>query len=95
MMEIIWTELALFDLDQAREYILEVSPSAAAQTVDRIEQSLKTLQSFPEIGRLGRVPGTRELVIPTTPFILPYRIQPNHIEILAVIHGAQKWDDRF
>jgi toxin ParE1/3/4 len=47
------------------------------------------------MGRLGRVPGTRELVIPETPFILPYRIQRDSIEILAVIHGARKWDDRF
>ncbi len=46
------------------------------------------------MGRLGRVSGTRELVIPETPFILPYRIQDNRIEILAVLHGAQQWDDR-
>jgi toxin ParE1/3/4 len=94
-MKIIWTQLALFDLEQAREYVMETSPSAAIQTIDRIEKSLKALQSFPQMGRLGRVSGTRELVIPETPFILPYRIQEDSIEILAVIHGARKWDDRF
>ncbi len=94
-MKIIWTELALFDLDQAREYIMATSPNTAARTIDRIEKSLEALQSFPKMGRLGRVSSTRELVIPETPFILPYRIQPNCIEILAVIHGAQQWDDRF
>jgi toxin ParE1/3/4 len=94
-MKIIWTQLALFDLEQAREYVMGTSPSAAIQTIDRIEKSLEALQSFPQMGRLGRVSGTRELVIPETPFILPYRIQEDSIEILAVIHGARKWDDRF
>jgi toxin ParE1/3/4 len=94
-MKIIWTQLALFDLEEARQYIIANSPSAAIQTIDRIERSLEALQSFPEMGRLGRVSGTRELVIPETPFILPYRIQNDAIEILAVMHGARKWDDRF
>jgi toxin ParE1/3/4 len=94
-MKIIWTQLALFDLGEAREHIMATSPSAAIQTIDRIEKSLEALESFPQMGRLGRVPGTRELVIPETPFILPYRIQRDSIEILAVIHGARKWDDRF
>jgi toxin ParE1/3/4 len=94
-MKIIWTQLALFDLEEAREYIMATSPSDAIQTINRIEKSLEALESFPQMGRLGRVPGTRELVIPETPFILPYRIQRDSIEILAVIHGARKWDDRF
>jgi toxin ParE1/3/4 len=84
-MKIIWTELALF----------ANSPNAAVKTIDRIERSLEALQAFPKMGRLGRVSGTRELVIPENPFMLPYRIQANHIEILAVLHGAQQWDDRF
>jgi toxin ParE1/3/4 len=71
-MKIIWTQLALFDLDEAREYIMATSPNAAIQTIDRIEKSLEALASFPQMGRLGRVPGTRELVIPETPFILPF-----------------------
>jgi toxin ParE1/3/4 len=94
-MKIIWTQLALFDLEEARQYIMANSPSAAIQTIDRIEKSLEALQSFPQMGRRGRVSGTRELVILETPFILPYRIQKDSIEILAVMHGARKWDDRF
>jgi toxin ParE1/3/4 len=94
-MPIRWTELAIFDLEQAREYIMQTSPEKAIAVIDRIENSLETLQDFPQMGRPGRVSGTRELVILKTPFILPYRIQADYIEILAVIHGARQWDDRF
>ena len=94
-MKIIWTELALSDLDQAREYIAATNPKAATEVIDRIDSSLEALLVFPKMGRPGRVLGTRELVIPKTPFILPYRIQPQQIEILAVIHGARAWNDRF
>jgi plasmid stabilization system protein ParE len=40
------------------------------------------------LGRPGRVPGTRELIIPDTPFIAAYAIEKARIVILAVYHGA-------
>jgi len=93
-MKILWTQLALFDLDQAYNYISNTSPNRANDIIDRIEQSVTLLQQFPQMGRPGKIPGTKELVIPQTPFILPYRITETTIEILAVIHGAQQWDVR-
>jgi toxin ParE1/3/4 len=45
------------------------------------------------MGRPGRVPGTRELVIPKTPFIVPYRLQRKVIQILRVYHGARRWPE--
>jgi plasmid stabilization system protein ParE len=47
------------------------------------------------MGRPGRVPGIRELVIPTTPYIVPYRVQREAIQILRVYHGARRWPDSF
>ena len=47
------------------------------------------------MGRIGRVYGTRELVVTGTPFILPYRISGQHIQILAVFHGARQWPENF
>ena len=41
--------------------------------------------------RPGRVQGTRELVVPATPFIVVYRIEATGVVILRVLHGAQKW----
>ena len=49
----------------------------------------------PQIGRPGRVPGTRELVIPKTPFIVPYRLHRNVIQIIRVYHGARRWPESF
>ncbi len=45
------------------------------------------------IGRRGRDPETRELVITDTPYIVGYRVT-NRVEVLAVIHGAQDWPDK-
>ena len=82
--------------DEVRqEFIAETAPDTAQQIIERIDKSLQSLQQFPEMGRIGRVNQTRELVIPRTPFILPYRIRQNHIEILAVLHGARRWPDTF
>lgn len=92
-MKVAWTRLALADLDSARLYIAEESPSAAARIINRIKAAVSALSRHPELGRPGRAAGTRELVVAGTPFILPYRIRAKRIEVLAVIHGARRWPD--
>ncbi len=92
-MSVAWTRRALADLDNARLYIAEESPSAAARTIERIKTAITAVARHPEIGRPGRVAGTRELVITGTPFILPYRVRAKRIEVLALIHGARRWPD--
>jgi len=49
----------------------------------------------PYLGRPGRVTGTRELVVTSTPFIVAYQVVDDRIEILAVFHGARIWPDSF
>jgi toxin ParE1/3/4 len=90
-----WTRLAVEDLNHAYEYIAEENPTAARGVIHRIESAVNTLRAHPEIGRSGRVEGTRELVISGTPFIVAYRIAENRVEILAVIHGARRWPTSF
>lgn len=94
-MKLAWTRLALEDLDHAYEYIAGQNPSAAKAVVERIESGLNALRTHPSLGRKGRVEGTRELVIPGTPFVIPYRIVKKRVEILAVIHGARRWPGEF
>lgn len=53
------------------------------------------LTSHPHIGRPGRAPETRELVVTNTPCIVPYRVRGHVAQILAVLHGARRWPDSF
>jgi toxin ParE1/3/4 len=94
-MKIVWTRLALSDLDKAYNYIAANNPSAAVDTINRIEKAVNALVQYPEIGRPGRIPGTKELVVTRTPFILPYRVEDKHLKILAVIHTARQWPESF
>ena len=86
-----YTRQAVADLDEARAYIALDRPRAAEAAAARIRQAVEGLRRFPERGRAGRVPGTRELVVPRTPFVVPYRIAGREIQVLAVLHGARAW----
>ena len=55
----------------------------------------RTLTENPELGRPGRVPGTRELVVLHTPYIIPYRVREDVVEILRIFHGARRWPTQF
>jgi len=91
-----WTEQATRQLDQAYDHIaLSNSEEVADRIRSRIVDSVQQLANFPMSGRVGRVNGTRELVIATTPFIAAYAIDRHRIVILAIYHGAQKWPEKF
>ena len=89
-----WTEQAIRQLDQAHEFIaLANSANVAAQVSLKIVSSVQQLAAFRLSGRTGRVAGTRELIIPNTPFIVAYAIDSARIVILAIYHGAQAWPE--
>lgn len=92
MDDIVWTDEALNDLDDIGAYIALDDPNAAARTVVRIGEAVGGLGFFPRIGRPGRISDTRELVVANTPYIVIYRLR-DRVEILAVIHGSQRWPD--
>ena len=92
---IVWTAPARAQLAELHEYIAESNASAADNQVAIIADSTNTLANFPEVGRLGRRRGTRELVITRTPYIVVYRIRESTVRILAVIHGARRWPRSF
>jgi toxin ParE1/3/4 len=93
-MRTVWSPQAIDDLVALRTYIEQDNPAAARRIVLHIIQNIDTLlPRSPEMGRPGRVPGTRELIIPRTPFIVPYRLEGNTIQILRVFHGALRWPE--
>ncbi|MDO8834223.1 MAG: type II toxin-antitoxin system RelE/ParE family toxin [Vicinamibacterales bacterium] len=90
-----WTRLAVSHLDSAFESLAQDNPDAAGAVADRILSAVEALERHPEMGRSGRVPRTRELVVTGTPFIAAYRVRKDRVEILAVLHGARRWPARF
>ncbi|NIM18546.1 MAG: type II toxin-antitoxin system mRNA interferase toxin, RelE/StbE family [Candidatus Aminicenantes bacterium] len=94
-MRVRWLLKAVNDLEDLQEYIAFDNPYAASRQVEIILEAAARLEENPYIGRDGRVKGTRELVIPKTPFIAAYRIKDDVVEILRVLHGARKWPKRF
>ena len=86
----------LDDIEIIRSFVSAENPRAARELMFRIFSRIRGLAAHPHLGRPGRVPNTRELVIAGTPFIVPYRVlRPDEIEILAVLHGARRWPSEF
>jgi toxin ParE1/3/4 len=87
-----WSRRYLSELEAIGDYIAERNPRAAAKVVNEIHSRTKRLLSDnPSIGRVGEIPGTRELVVPGTPYVVAYRVKNNRVEVLFVQHGARLW----
>ena len=94
-MKIRWTRLASRDLQAIQDHVAQDNPLAAGRLTAAIQERVQQLRDHPEIGRPGRVTGTRELVITGTPYIAPYRVKDQHVEILALYHSARRWPEHF
>lgn len=95
-MRIEWTNLADVDLKHIYAYIREDSPKAAVAVLASIRRAVRgQLTTSPLSGRIGRVDGTRELVVPRLPYIVAYRVTAAGVQVLRVLHGAQRWPKSF
>lgn len=90
-MKLVWLPTALQTLGAQIDYIARDNPLAAAGQHDKIEQQVRKLSDHPYLGRSGRLPNTRELVVPGTPLVVIYRVKNQRIEILRLLHGARRW----
>ena len=90
-MTIVWSPRAIEHLAHLRQYIPRDNPNAANRIASALLEAIERLAQLPNLGRPGRVAGTRELVVPRTPFIIPYRLRGDSLEIVAVFHARQKW----
>ncbi|MGO9542324.1 MAG: type II toxin-antitoxin system RelE/ParE family toxin [Terriglobales bacterium] len=94
-MHVKWLDVALDCLIAEAEYISQDSSAAADRTVAAILNAVEILKRFPASGRPGRVAGTRELVVSGTPYIVPYRVRDDTVELLLVFHATRKWPSQF
>ncbi len=94
-MKLRWLLKAELSLGKQLKHIARDNPVAAVSQGDKVLTAVERLPRFPEPGRPGRVAGTRELVVPGTPFIVAYAVEPSQIVVIRVLHGAQKWPECF
>ena len=92
-MRVRWTPSAVADLEEISDYLFERNPQAAISVLQRVDESVATLKLFPNMGRPGRKKDTRELVVPTSPYLLVYQVADEILHILRVLHGAQYWPE--
>ena len=89
-MQIKWTKKAISNLEKEFEYIAKDNPEAAEKIAKQIKETVEKLKTYKLIGRPGRFSSIRELVIPKLPYIIPYRIKKDTIEIIRILHTARK-----
>ena len=95
-MKIEWARGATRQLMALHAYVAADKRDAADRLLLRIMAAVQHLASYPLTGREGRVPGTRELVIARTPYLVAYRLKDDRIvEILAILHGKRRWPEGF
>jgi len=94
-MRVRWLRKALRNLDEEATYIAEEDLAAARVVVERVLNAVAMLAEQPCMGRPGRVPGTRELVVLKTRYIVPYRVRGDSVEILRVFHTSRRLPRRW
>lgn len=90
MLPIVWSEVALNDLDDIGAFIAQHDLKAAMRLQERIEDSVKSTATYPYMFRTGRVEGTREIVAHPN-YIVVYRVLAEMILIAGVVHARQQY----
>ncbi len=92
-MRIEWLPAAAGNLWSQLAYLGERDPRAAVALGDAVEAGIRRLGEHPQLGRAGRVEGTRELVVGGTPLVVAYRVEADAVLVLRRLHGAQRWPE--
>ena len=92
-MKLTWFAFALSDRDAIFTFIEMENPAVAVLVDERIVAAVRRLIDFPASGRVGRIAGTRELVIGGTPYVAAYAITEARVRVMRVLHGAQEWPE--
>ena len=94
-MRVRWLRKALRNLDDEASYIAADDAAAARLVVKRVLAAIAMLAEQPGLGRPGRVPGTRELIVAKTRYIVPYRVRGETVEVLRVFHTSRRLPERW
>jgi addiction module RelE/StbE family toxin len=86
-----WTASAVRDLERITDYPFDETPQHAPRLVRLLYKSATALKTFPNRGRPGKKEGTRELVIPSLPYIVVYQVREDTVYLARILHAAQQW----
>lgn len=95
--EVLWSEVAIQDLERIVDFIEREAPMAAQRIFDEVAERSRALEALPFRGRvvpeLARYEVTtyRELIIP--PYRLMYRIDGNRVLVVAVFDSRRDLED--
>ena len=90
-MRLRWTPEAADDLESIADYLFDKAADNAARLILRIYLAPSALKIFPSQGRTGRISGTRELTLPSLPYVIVYKVSNDAVHILRILHGARQW----
>ena len=94
-MQVKWLRTALQNLDHEATFIAQDDASAARVVVERVLAAVAMLAEQPGLGRPGRVPETRELIVAKTRYLVPYRVRGGTVEVLRVFHTSRRLPNKW
>lgn len=96
-MKAVWLPRAVADLENARAYIARDNPQAARDVAQKIKKAVARIKARPRLGRPADVEDIRIMSVAGLPYLIPYRVRKDRVEILRVFHTAQQrpenWDE--
>jgi len=90
-MQVRWTTAAATDLENIADYLFEKTPQNAARLIRDICAAVLSLRTYPNRGRSGKKSETRELVLPSLPYVVVYKVAGDTLYVARILHGAQNW----
>lgn len=89
-MKVRWTASARLDRLDIADHIAADSPRAAVRVDTLFSEAAESLAHFPQMGRVGKIPGTRE-IFPHESYRLVYEVEDDTVWILTLIHASRQW----
>lgn len=94
-MKVLWSAVSVRHLQEVVEYIQGESVVGAVTIRKRILETVRRIGQLPHSGRVGRIDGTREAVVPRSPYIVVYQVAEQTVEIIGIWHAARQWPESF
>lgn len=88
-MKVVWRSQAQADFVGQITYVQADNPSAALRMKMAVELGVANLEYFPRMGRLVQHAEIRELIVPSTPYLVVYQVGASEVTILRLFHASQ------